>query len=82
MCNSEQCTLTLVMLSLPPLYPEFLGNKCARFESPPCCHISHSYIMGFDIEYNPPKSLNHTLSHTSRCHHCRYCYIGIREVRV
>ena len=41
---------------------------------PPCCHISLSYIMKFDIKKTHQR-IQTTCLHTSRCHHCHYCNI-------
>ena len=37
----------------------------------PCCHISFSYIMGFDIKLIHQRTQT-TRLHTSCCHHCHY----------
>ena len=53
-------------MSLPLLYPETLGNGCAQFISPPCCHII-SHISWFFtlklpiIELKPPAPMHHVV---------------------
>ena len=40
----------------------------------PCCHISLSYITGFDIGIIH-RRIQTTGSHSSHCHHCHYCSV-------
>ena len=77
-CVTCHYTLTSIMspsvMSFPLLYPKTLGNRCPQSKSPSCCHISFSYIMGFDI-----KQIHHqiqtTHSHASCGHYCHYCNV-------
>ena len=41
---------------------------------PPCCHISLSYTLAFEIK-TIHQRIPITRSHTSRCHYCHYCNV-------
>ena len=73
-CNLHNDILCNVTPSL--LYFETLGNICAQFksQSPPCCHVSLSYITSFDMKIIHQR-IQHTHSHASCCHRCHYCSV-------
>ena len=72
-------TLTFVMssfvMSLPLLHPKTQGHRCVLgFNLLPCCYISLSYIMVFDIQMIH-RRIQTARSHASRCHHCHDCNV-------
>jgi magnesium-transporting ATPase (P-type) len=76
--NSMLCTLTsIISPSLMSLSLSYIPNPSETdvlsLRLSPCCHISLSYIMSFDIEINHQK-IQITCSHASHFHHCNYCH--------
>lgn len=65
-------TLTSVLspfaISLLLCHQNLRECMCSIFKIPPCCHISFSYFMGFDIIIICQR-IQTTCSHTSCCHH-------------
>ena len=58
-------TMSPSVTLLPLLYPKTPRNGCAQSKSPSLCHISLSYIVGFNINNNPP---NNSKSHACTRH--------------
>ena len=64
------------VMSLPLLYSKTVGNGCARYKPPLCCHIFLSYITSYDIKISHQR-VQTTHSHASHGHHYHYCNVAL-----